>query len=88
MNAPVRAVYGGQVPTEMQLEGELTVYWKGLPITFTTCDYDTDEIMASLKQKFCMGMPANTLPNSDNHGFQGLAGRCGGQGRQSMSKDM
>ncbi len=61
-NAPVREVYGRQVPAEMQVEGELTVYWKGLPMTFTTCDYDTDEITASLKHKFCMGMPANVLP--------------------------
>ncbi len=61
MNAPVRAVYGGQILAEMQVKGQPTVYWKGLPITFTTCDYDTDKITASLKQKFCMGMPANVL---------------------------
>ncbi len=60
-NAPVRPVHGGQVPAGMQVEGESTVYWKGLPMTFTACDYDTDEITTSLKHKFCMGMPANAL---------------------------
>ncbi len=61
VNAPVRAVYGGPIPAKMQVEGQPTVYWKGLPITLTTCDYDTDEITTSLKEKFCMGMPANML---------------------------
>ncbi len=50
------------IPAEMQVEGQPTVYLKGFPITFTTCDYDTGEITTSLKQKFCMGMLANALP--------------------------
>ncbi len=51
-----------QIPPKMQVEGELTVYWKGMPVMFTTCDYDSYKINAALKQKFCMGMPANRLP--------------------------
>ncbi len=46
----------------MQVEGQLTMYWKGLPKTFTTCDYDSAEIMKLLTEKFCMGMPPNALP--------------------------
>ncbi len=48
----------------MQVEGELTVYCKGMLATFTTCDYDLDEITAALKQKFCMGMPVNRPPRT------------------------
>ncbi len=66
----------------MQVEGQPTVYWKGLPITFTTCDYDSDEIMMSLKQKFCMGMPANTLLSTlTQMGFKVWLGDVGGRGR-------
>ncbi len=61
MNAAVRAVYGRQIPAKMQVEGQPTVYWKGLPITFTTCDYDSDEITRQLKTA---DMPANALPRT------------------------
>ncbi len=63
----------------MQVEGQLTIYWKGLPITFTTCDYDSDEIMMQLKQKFCMDMPANALPwTLTQMGFRVWLGDAGG----------
>ncbi len=47
-----------------QVEGEPMVYWKGMPVTFTTCDYDLDKITTMLRQRFCMGMPPNMLPQT------------------------
>ncbi len=84
MNAPPHAVYGGTILAEMQVEGQPTIYWKGLPITFTTCDYDSDEIMMLLKQKFCMGMALNVLLWTD--GVQSLAGRRWGPRQASCEQ--
>ncbi len=61
-NAPVRPIYGGNIPPKFQVEDGPTTYWKGMPIMFTTCDYNLDEISAGLKQKYSMGMPPNMLP--------------------------
>ncbi len=82
MNAPIWPVYGGQVPAKTQVEGEPTIYWRGLPMTYTTCDYDSDEIMAVLKHKFCMGMSANALPRTlKTMGFNVQLGDTRGRGR-------
>ncbi len=74
----------------MQVEGEPTVYWKGLPKTFTTCDYDSDELSTLLTEKFCMGMPSNTLSRIlTQMGYRPRLGDPpGGQGRRVLSKDM
>ncbi len=50
------------MPVKMQVEGEPTIYWRGLHMTYTTCDYDMDKIMTLLKHRFCMGLLANALP--------------------------
>ncbi len=60
-NAPPCSQYGRAIPAEMQVEGEPTVYWKGLPKTFATCDYDSDELNTLLTENFCLGMPAHAL---------------------------
>ncbi len=66
----------------MQVEGQPTIYWKGLPKTFTTCDYDSDEIMTLLNEKFCMGMPPNVLPQTlTKMGYRVQLGDPGGRGR-------
>ncbi len=50
----------------MQVEGELTVYWKGMPVTYTACDYDSDKITTMLRQRFCKGMLLNVLLSTLN----------------------
>ncbi len=60
-NVPPHSQYGETIPTEMQVEGEPTVYWKGLPKTFTTCDYNSDELSTLFHEKFCMGLLAHAL---------------------------
>ncbi len=88
-NAPVRPVYGGQVLPEMQVEGEPTVCWRGMPVMYTACNYDSDEIAAALKHKFCMGMLVNRLLRTLTElGFRVRLGDLSGRGRRSMSKDM
>ncbi len=78
-NALHCSVYGGTIPAEMQVEGQPMIYWKGLPKTFTTCDYNSDEIMMLLHQKFCMGMPLNVLPRTLTElGFRVRLGNAGG----------
>ncbi len=74
----------------MQVEGELTIYWKGLPKTFTTCDYDSDELTTLLTEKFCMGMPSNALTRPlAQIGYRPHLGDLpGGRGRRAPSKDM
>ncbi len=89
-NAPPRSQYGGTVPPEMQVEGEPTVYWKGLPKMFTVNDYDSDKVDMLLTENFTMGLPSYMLSRTlTQWGYRPQLGTLpSGRGRRVPSKDM
>ncbi len=89
-NVLPRSQYGGTIPPERQVEGKLTVYWKGLPKTFTVNDYNSDEIDTLLTENFCMGLPSYMLSRTlTQWGYRPQLGNLpSGRGRRVLSKDM